>query len=108
MQKNDYRVKDNEKHLYHVRFTKILKDGKRTVDTHVYQPFSKKEYEGLLKTAEELGLGVTQFDEMELVHDPRLVNEAPEPKAVIDAPVPSAARKEVSKPAHQKAQKTDK
>ena len=70
----NYQVKDDEKHLYHVCFTKVLKDGKRTKDVHKLQPFSKKEYENLLETVRKFGLaGITQQDEMELAHDPRTI-----------------------------------
>ena len=82
--KADYKVRDDEKHLFHVRFIKIVKEGKRTKDTYMVQKFHPKEWlmmtkgKGKKQATLDLGLaGVTQFDEIDAVlHDPT----KPEPK----------------------------
>lgn len=79
--KADYKVRDDEKHLFHVRFIKIVKEGKRTRDTFMVQKFHPKEWIAMTKgvgkkqATFDLGLaGVTQFDEIdEVLHDPTKV-----------------------------------
>ena len=98
MQELNHLIKPNENGLYHVKFTKIVKDGKRTRDTYVYQAFTSKEFKNLQKVADEFGLGgATQFDEMEVIHDPTVSKPAAEvekPKKVIGRPAVKAAQKE--------------
>ena len=79
MNKSDYQVKDEEIHLYHVRFTKILKEGKRTSDVYHYRTFSKKEMDVLQRSIKLTGLSAaTQYDEMEIAHDPtKVIKEEP-------------------------------
>lgn len=83
--KADYKVRDDEKHLFHVRFIRIVKEGKRTKDTFMVQKFTPKEWIAMTKGVGkkqptlDLGLaGVTQFDEIdEVLHDP--TKREPEP-----------------------------
>ena len=79
---SNYQVKENENHLVHVRFTKIMKDGARTKDVHYYQQFHPREYDKMKAHIDRMGLkGITQYNEMEVVHDPRRVEKV-EPKKV--------------------------
>ena len=97
MQKNEaiqnYKIKPEEEGSYHVCFTRIIKEGKRTKDVHTFQTFSKREFEGktgFLSTVQKLGLaGITQQDEMEIAHDPNNIKQAsPEIEAPKQAPKP--------------------
>jgi len=91
--------KPNENGKYQVRFTKIVKDGKRTRDTYVTHTFTGKELKALQKTVNEIGLaGATQFDEMEIIQPKEVSKPAVEnekPKRVVGKPaVKNAAQNE--------------
>lgn len=101
MQKSEaiqnYKIKPGEEGFYHVCFTRILKSGKRTEDVHMFQLFSKREFEGkrgFLATVQKGGLaGMTQQDEMEVVHDPNDVK----PKEVVTKATKPKGRPPVKK-----------
>lgn len=74
MQKSEviknHKIKPEESGHYHVLFTRIVKEGKRTRDVHNVQLYSKREFVPFMKYTSVYGLGVTGYDEMEIIHDP--------------------------------------
>ena len=78
----NYKVNQNEMGLYHVKFNRKVQTGKKEfTDTFYYQSFTEKEYKAFLKAIEVPGLSaITQYDEMELIHNPKDVKQDPKPK----------------------------
>ena len=79
MRTANYKPKANENHLVHVQFTKIMPEGQRTKDVLSYQMFHPREYDKMKASIDKFGLkGITQYHEMEVVHDPRSAKVEPE------------------------------
>lgn len=95
--RQQYKVKDNEQGYVHVMFTKIIKDGKRTRDNCSAQVFTIREFDKLKQDIEKLGIGITQFDEYEVLYDPK-IEEAKKAKEAKEA-----AKKEAERIAKEKA-----
>ena len=84
MQKSEaiqnHKIKDKESGLYHVMFTKILKDGKRTRDEFHVVLYTGKEFKVFKRHTDNWGLGATGFDEYEVIHDPTTAKRVVEKK----------------------------
>jgi hypothetical protein len=69
--KQSYKVPEGEENFVHVLFIKILKEGKRTRDVPSVRKYKTlREWNGMKKNIEELGIAVTAFDEFSILHDP--------------------------------------
>lgn len=82
--KQEYQVPKGEEGWFHILFIKILKEGKRTRDVPSIQKYkTAREWAGMKKNIDELGIAITGQDEYSVLYDPTKVKaekEKPGPK----------------------------
>lgn len=70
----NYQIKENEAGNYHILFIRHEKPkfSMKTIEKHHVAQFSVRDYKALLRTIDNVGIFVTGWHEMKIVHDPTL------------------------------------